>query len=175
MILTSTDTQLVISHNATAEQLLMKMGYNTLSTADKNSIVAIISTKDNVPYTDINADYILNYHKRVKYSYLDNACISAIKDGFASPNGHTYRVDSDDQVNMLGQKIELMEDPSITTVYWRAEDINDWIAHTRDDWLTNVFKVAFNHKSATLTKCKDFKVTVDAAKTHDDIIAIKWQ
>src|SRR5437763_9836650 len=79
--------------------------------------------------TDILADAKAN-----KIRELNNKCEAVIVAGFTSSNGHTYRTNRDDQVNMIGQKDDLA-DGTVTVIPWKTEDVG-YINHTRDEWFT---------------------------------------
>jgi hypothetical protein len=168
------DTQLNVIFNNQAEQVLLTTGYDKMSTDDKNSLFAIIANKENMAFSDITSDHILTHHKNLKINLLIQLRDNAIHGGFTSSNGHTYRTNPDDQVNMIGQKIELMDDNTITTVMWRQEDVNDWVSHTASDWIDKVYKEAFSYKQSQMSKCKGLISDVSQATTHDAIVAITW-
>lgn len=174
MIMSSDANNIYMTFNAQAETSLMQSGYDKMSIEDKNSLIAIISNKKNMSFSDITTDFILQYHRDIKIAWLIQKRDETIYSGFTSTNGHIYRTEPDDQINMLGQKIELMDNPSITTVMWRQEDVNDWVAHAASDWLTNVYQQAFNFKQSQMEKCKGLIGNVTQATTHDAIIAITW-
>lgn len=167
------DAQLSITFNNQAETTLLQTGYDNMNLYDKNSLVVLISNKENIPYSEITSDYILTYHKTIKKDLINQECENAIVSGFKCSNGHTYTLDRDDQMNMLGQKDQLMADETIATVPWKTVDVG-MIDHQRDDWLNNVYLQAFGYKKEQLLKCDTLKQQVNAATTHDAIIQIAW-
>ena len=137
------------------EKKLIEQGLNSFTMHEKNNLITIIANKENKMYYEVDEDYILDYHKRLKIEILSEACEETIINGFTASNGHRYRTNRDDQINMIGQKDMLMVDPSITTVEWKTEDAG-YIIHTRDEWL-EVYKEAFNYKKTQLLKYNDLK------------------
>lgn len=155
------------------EQKLVEQGYDAFTLEDKNRLITILANRNGLMYSDIAADYILTTHKNLKTELLSEDCENTIITGFTSSNGHKYRLNRDDQLNMIGQKDELMGDTTITTVSWRAEDVGAWIDHTRDEWLT-VYKEGFAFKKNTLTKYNQLKAQVQQATTNAAVLAIVW-
>lgn len=116
----------------------------------------------------------LNTHRTAKIKELSEICEQKIIDGFVSSNGHTYRTNRDDQVNMIGQKDALTIDNTISTVYWRAEDVGSWIPHTREEWLI-VYNEAYHHKQSTLMRYNELKNKVLEEQNYDIITLVKWE
>lgn len=170
----SNDNQLMITFNNQAEQVLLQQGYDNMSADDKNSLVALIAYKQNKVFSDITLDSILSYHKQLKLTSLGLACENAITSGFTATNGHTYRLNQTDQLNILGQREKLRDDSTITTVNWLAVDVGDWIAHTVSDWLTYVYSGGFNWVDTQRSHYRDLKKNVLAATTHSALVAITW-
>lgn len=170
----SDNTQLIVTFNNQAEKALLNTGYDNLSTDDKNSLIAIIAHKENKAFTDITPDYILQYHKNLKTDYVNDMCNLTIVQGFTSTNGHKYTLDLVDQMNMFGQKDKLRDDPSITSVDWKAEDVGDWIPHTRDEWLNQVYGEGYTFVEQQRQHAKELKKTIKEALDHPALINIKW-
>lgn len=154
------------------ENKLVTDGFDAFLLSEKNSLIAILANKDGKMYSEITPDYVLNRHKEIKTDIFSENCEDDIIAGFTSSNGHTYRTNRDDQMNMIGQKDELASDTTITTVSWRTEDAG-YIDHTRDEWLI-VYSEAFNHKKTTLAKYNTLKVQLTAATTDAAVLAITW-
>lgn len=155
------------------ERKLLTSGFDSLDTLEKNQLVSQIAKKEGKMYYEITEDYILEYHKNLKIDVLRQICNDKIINGFTASNGHTYRTNRDDQLNMIGQKVELMADESITTVSWKTEDAG-YIDHTREEWL-QVYKEGYEHKETNLLKYNTLKQQVRDAKTHDEVLAISWE
>jgi len=151
---------------------LMEVGFNELTLFEQNNLIVSIASKKSVSYITITEQVVLDYHKEIKVFVLNETCEDAIIDGFTSANGHKYRVNRDDQMNMLGQKDYLLSDTSIATVMWKTEDVG-YIEHTREEWLS-IYLEAFAHKQAQLYKYNTLKLQVLSATTHEDITAIQW-
>ncbi|MGR5954245.1 DUF4376 domain-containing protein [Bacillus paranthracis] len=122
----------------------------------------------------ITDEYILNHHKKLKSAILSEKCDEVIVTGFKSTNGHTYRMKGDDQINFIGQAHELIFfDKETETVPWLTEDA-DYVVHSRDEWLNNVYREAFMHKKVQLYKYSELKKKITDAKTHAEIVAVTW-
>lgn len=170
----SSSEQLMVTFNAQAEQVLLSTGYDKMSTDDKNSLLAIIANKDNMAFTDITADYILQYHKDLKKAWLYQQRDVTIQGGITSTDGHTYTTHPDDQTNMLGIMVDILSDSTITSVQWSQADTNTIATYTVDDWKANVFKQVFSFKNSQMIKCSNLVTQVIAATTHDALVAITW-
>lgn len=117
-------------------------------------------------------DKIKETAKKSKKLEMKSLCEQKILEGFTSSNGHIYRTNRDDQMNMNGQKDELQEYPDITTVYWKTEDMG-YIPHTREEWC-QVYLEAFNHKKSTLFKYDSLKIQIDLLEDVEEIKSFKW-
>lgn len=155
------------------EQRLVESGFNSFSLQEKNNLISLLANREGLVYSDITDEYILNHHKNLKISILSDICDETITNGFTASNGHKYRTNRDDQINMIGKKIQLQDDPTITTVMWKTEDAG-YIAHTREEWL-QVYKEAHQHKEQNLFKYNTLKQQVMNAATHEEIVAITWE
>jgi hypothetical protein len=155
------------------EKLLLEQGFNAFSLAQKNSLISILAGREGLMYSEISEEYILNHHKKIKVDILSETCELEILKGFTATNGHVYRTNRDDQVNMIGQKDELNAEPSISTVHWKSEDAG-YIPHTREEWL-KIYVEAFAYKKTQLFKYNTLKQRVLAALTHEEIVSIGWE
>lgn len=151
---------------------MMTNSFDKFNISEKNALISELANRNGLMFHEVDNEYILNHHKKLKIELLKEQCETAIEKGFVASNGHTYRTNRDDQINMIGQKDELMADETINTVLWKTED-EGYIEHTRDEWL-NVYSEAFAFKKAQLLKYDSLKKLVNEAKTHEDIIAISW-
>jgi hypothetical protein len=159
--------------NSELEIKLVKEGWAAFSLGEKNALILSLATKDQVEYSKITDEYILDHHKFLKKELLKEKCELVIEEGFVySVNGHKYRTNRDDQINMIGQKDELLADETITIVQWKTEDAG-YISHTRDEWL-DIYNQAFVHKKETLLKYDTLKKAVQDALTHEEILSITW-
>lgn len=154
------------------DKLLMDEGFDSLSLNDKNLLVNYMAKQSGQPVLNIDPEFVLNYHKNLKIEYLRENVEAEICVGFTATNGHTYRTNRDDQINMIGQKDELVEDETITEVHWKTENAG-YVLHTKEEWLT-VYREAFAHKKAKLFKYNTLKQQVLSAETHDELLEIKW-
>lgn len=172
-IIESSAFNLIISFDKKIFDVLLAKGYKAMNTAEKNNLIAIIAHEKELAYNEITEDYILDYHKNLKLSKLSEECESNILKGFTSSNGHVYRTNRDDQINMIVQRDILNYNPEIETVMWKTED-EGYIEHTREEWF-QIYNEAFEHKQNQLFKYEQLKQQVINAKTDDEILAIKWQ
>jgi hypothetical protein len=154
------------------EKKLFDEGLTAFGNTEKNTLIATLANRVGKVFSEINDDYLLNYHRDLKKESLNEDCENTILGGFTATNGHIYRCNRDDQTNMIGQKDELRDDPTILEVEWRTED-EGYISHTREDWL-QVYREAFVFKKTQLFKCKSLKQRATDATSHDEIIAVKW-
>ncbi|MEK4560460.1 MULTISPECIES: DUF4376 domain-containing protein [unclassified Bacillus (in: firmicutes)] len=152
------------------EQQMLDEGISSFTQYDMNTLIVRIADKlGKLPY-EITEDVILQHHKNLKNDLLSEACEEEIIKGFTASNGHVYRTNRDDQVNMIGQKDILDDTDSAEPIKWRTEDAG-WIDHTKDEWL-QVYKEAFDFKKSTLLKYASLKDQVNNATTHDEIVKI---
>jgi hypothetical protein len=158
--------------NSYLEKRLTEIDFNNFSVSEKNVLVSELANKEKVMFSEITPDYILNHHKQLKVKVLNEKCEAAIETGFVSSNGHSYRTNRDDQINMIGQKDELINDSSIETVMWKTEDA-DYVQHTKEEWMT-VYQEAFGHKKAQLFKYNELKRKIMAAASHGEVLANIW-
>jgi hypothetical protein len=163
----------MVIFNTPLEQKLVEVGFDKFSLPDKNMLISILANREELMYSQITDEYILNHHKQLKIDILSEKCEEAIITGFKSSNGHWYRTNRDDQINMIGQKDLLMADETVTIVPWKTEDTG-YINHTREEWL-QVYIEAFKHKKTQLLKYNTLKQQVLNATTHNEIVAIKWE
>lgn len=171
-VMDSNDKQLVIGFNKGIIDTLMSVDYDTMSIADKDELTVVIANEKGLSFAEVTPDYVLAYHKEKKVLALSQECEEAIIEGFVSSNGHTYRTNRDDQVNMMGQAMALQADPTMTTVDWKAEDVG-YYTHTKSEWLT-VYTEAFKHKRDQLMKYNALKATAVNATSHQQIINAIW-
>ncbi|RFP77300.1 hypothetical protein D0N41_22570, partial [Bacillus subtilis KCTC 1028 = ATCC 6051a] len=143
------------------EQQMLDKGISSFTQYDMNTLIVRIADKlGKLPY-EITEDVILQHHKNLKNDLLSEACEEEIIKGFTASNGHVYRTNRDDQVNMIGQKDILDDTDSAEPIKWRTEDAG-WIDHTKDEWL-QIYKEAFDFKKSTLLKYASLKDQVNNA------------
>ncbi|WP_233198022.1 MULTISPECIES: hypothetical protein [Bacillus cereus group] len=156
------------------EEQLVSVGYDNMNREQKNELITTLARKEGSILSYITDEYILNHHKKLKSAILSEKCDEFIVTGFKSTNGHTYRMKGDDQINFIGQAHELIFfDKETETVPWLTEDA-DYVVHSRDEWLNNVYREAFMHKKAQLYKYSELKKKITDAKTHAEIVAVTW-
>jgi hypothetical protein len=115
---------------------------------------------------------IFEERKKDKIQEMSSVCEQKIIEGFLASNGHHYRTNRDDQLNMLGKKIDIQDNVNILTVYWKTEDVG-YVTHTREEWL-QMFKEACHHKELNLFKYNTLKMQVENATTDAEILAVNW-
>lgn len=155
------------------EQRMIDEGISTFTQYDMNTLIMRISEKiGKLPY-EITADVILQHHKNLKIDILADLCEEEIIKGFKATNGHFYRTNRDDQINMIGQKDVLNTDSNLEeTVFWKTEDAG-YISHTKDEWL-KVYAEAFEHKKNQLLKYNELKTKILNATTHEVVVNTDW-
>ena len=140
----------------------------------KNELVTTIARKENKSFFEVDAGYILGYHKRLKIDQLTLISDDVIVNGFVATNGHTYRTNRDDQINIIGKAIQLIFKPEITSVPHKTED-SGYVVLTRDEWIENVFSQGLSHKEKALHKYNTLKMKVEAATTEEEILLLNWE
>ncbi|QIW89880.1 tail fiber protein [Bacillus phage Izhevsk] len=138
------------------EKELILVGLENMTLTNQNALVNAIASKLNCAVWQVSPTQILKYHKDIKFRILDESCDLGIKNGFTSTNGHHYRLNDADQINFLGMAERLSRKPDIITVQWRVEDLENYVEHTRDEWLA-VQDEAFDHKFGQLMKYNEKK------------------
>lgn len=120
-----------------------------------------------------SSDDIFNSMKSDRILQFKSQCESEIEKGFTATNGHFYRTNRDDQINMIGQRNELLENEAMTTVLWATEDAG-YIEHAREEWL-DIYKQAFDYKKGQLFKYDSLKQEANEASTHEELTQITWE
>lgn len=154
------------------EKELILKGFEEMSVSNQNSLVNAIAIKLNCAVWQVSTAQILIFHKNLKLSMVNESCELAISNGFTSANSHKYRLNQDDQVNMLGQKDRLRDNPDMDKVFWKTEDAG-YIEHTRAEWLV-MQKEAFDHKLIQLMKYNEKHTAITNATTHKQIVETNW-
>lgn len=154
------------------EQKLVEQGISSFDIRTKNELIALLANKEGVSYSHITDEYLLEYHKQLKISFLNETCEQQILQGFTAANGHIYRTNINDQINLIGQKDELMANEAITQVAWKTEDIG-YILHTREEWL-DIYLQAFAYKKEQLMRYNTVKIQALLAERDEDIVAVQW-
>jgi hypothetical protein len=154
------------------ERKLLESSFDSFSLSDKNNLVALLANKEQLKYSDITDEYILNYHKQLKIDILSESCDEIIVGGFTATNGHHYRTNRDDQLNMVAKNVQLLHDETIVEVNWKTEDVG-YVLHTRQEWLT-VYNEGVAHKETNLYKYNTLKAQVESATTHAEILLVAW-
>jgi len=155
------------------EKSLVETGYDNLDLMQKNTLITTLARRYKLVYSEVTEEYILKHAKKLKITLLDEKCDNAILLGFKASNGHTYRSNRDDQVNMIGQMLELQFSPEITEVAWKTEDAG-YIVHPKDEWVV-VFKEALYHKRYQLFKYDVLRQKIELAKTHAELVSVSWE
>lgn len=156
------------------EKQLVSVGYDNMNMEQKNELITTLAKREGTVLSQITDEYILGHHKKLKSEMLSEKCDEVIVTGFKSTNGHIYRMREDDQINFNGQAIELIFfDKEMQVVPWLTEDAG-YIDHTRDEWLNQVYREAFNHKKSQLFKYNMLRTKIATAKTHAEIVAVDW-
>lgn len=121
----------------------------------------------------LNTGPTLDEVKAAKIAQLDDFCQRAIANGFISPTtGHHYRTNTDDQINFLATKDDLVENPTIENVDWKTED-SGLVTHSRADFLAAVAE-GKQHKRDTIARFWSLKAQIEAATDAEAVNAIQW-
>lgn len=155
------------------ERKLLAVGYNAFDTIEKNTLIRELARREGVPYNQINGEYILEIHKMLKTREFSLISDNSIVKGFTSSNGHVYRTNKEDQGNMIGKAVQLLLDPTITHIYWKTEDVG-YVAHTKEDWVKQVFFEGLVHKEQHLFKYNTLKQAISDATTHEELVNLQW-
>lgn len=154
-------------------EMLMTQGYANMSAETKDMLVLHLAEANNLLLTDITTDFIFQKEKQLKIEELSSICQDKILKGFVSTNGHTYRANRDDQINMIGQKDMLDSDPSIEYVQWKTEDVG-YISHTKEEWLKEVYFLGLEFKKEQLLRYNYLKTLVENAVGEEELLNISW-
>lgn len=164
------DTSLIA---ATAlERELLTKGFISFTNIQKNELVSELAQKFNLAYTDITEEYIFNYHKKLKKELMSKVCSNAILTGYKSSNGHTYRTNQDDQLNMIAQKEYINSHPELETVKWKTLDAG-YVEHPVEEWV-QLYYEGFDYKMSILFKYEKIKKMVELAQNDFELTAIDW-
>jgi len=155
------------------EKTLIMTGFETMSSDYQNALMNAISRKTGKTLWQLKPEDILKYHKDIKIAMQNEFYELEVAAGFKAPNGHKYRSNADDQTNFIGKMVFLIMNPDTTEISWKAEDVDDYIVHTKDEWI-QVALAGFAHKEATLAKYHEKTKTIKNATTHDQIVAVSW-
>lgn len=155
------------------EQELILYGYDKMSLDNQNRLVTFIGKKLGIPLMSLRPEHVLQYHKDLKKSMMNEFYEIDIAKGFKATNGHTYRTNTDDQINFLGRMLMLYLKPDIQEVNWKPEDLDEYLLHTREEWL-QVASEGFAHKESQLMKYNEKTTAIRNATTHDQIVAVSW-
>lgn len=163
------------------EQRMMTEGIADFSPIDTNALIVAVAKALGQVYYEITPDALLQRHKDLKTDLFADDCEEEIIGGFTSSNGHQYRLNRDDQLNMIGQYLQLQADSTITNVNWRTLD-DGYVSLAKADWINQVYLEAFKHKDSVLTKYNTIKEQINAvapingdyATAHSSIVALSW-
>ena len=151
----------------------LTVGYDNLSLYERNNVIVSMADRSGIVPDTMTESVLLEENKKLRISMFEEKCESTILEGFKSKvNGHVYRTNRDDQMNMIGKKDYLMSHPEETTVLWKTEDAG-YVAHTREDWFT-IYYEAYKHKEQALLKYNMLKLKVMIAKTDVELIPLTW-
>lgn len=164
--------EIAVSQSPNIEEKLAEQGWSSLSPVEKINLNYVVAAADGVAASEVEESRVLEYHRKLKIELLKKTCEETILEGFLSTNGHFYRTNRDDQVNMIGQRDLLTSNLSLLKVKWKTEDA-DYVWHTRDEWM-KVYDEAFLHKQNNLFKYDELKKQVETAQTHEEVEVIQW-
>jgi hypothetical protein len=145
------------------DERLLQYGLDGLTIYDRNNLYIFLAQRDNKLITDITYDYALGHYKDLKIQQLSQQCDDEVSKGFTSQvNQHTYRTTDKDQFNMLAIYTLVKDDATVTTVKFRAEDLDAYVDHPKDDFL-NIVKEGFGFVESLNQRFDAAKKTVKDA------------
>lgn len=155
------------------EQEMILFGYDKMSVDYQNKLATHVAKKLGLSWMSLRPEHVLQYHKDLKTSMMNEFYEIDIAKGFTATNGHTYRTNTDDQINFLGKMLLLYLKPDITEVNWKPEDLGEYLVHTRDEWL-QVASEGFAHKEQQLMKYNEKATAIKTATTHEEVVKVSW-
>ncbi|UOE58057.1 hypothetical protein [Cytobacillus oceanisediminis] len=153
---------------------ILQIGINGLTNMELNEFCLDLADKNGILVYEVTKEYLHEYHKQLKIKYFSDVCEQTIVEGFVSTtNGNQYRLNRDDQLNLLGKYTFVKEDTDVTVVYWKAENLGMQIPHTKEEFLS-IVKEGFEHKEKTLYKLDQLRKRVRECLTDSEILAVYW-
>ncbi|MFD2671800.1 DUF4376 domain-containing protein [Marinicrinis sediminis] len=111
--------------------------------------------------------------KAKRIAYLSEICEQEICKGFiSSVNGHHYKTDRDDQINFIGQKDVLSDNPQIESLFWKTQDAG-YVEITRAEFFT-IYQEGFMHKDRLIRKFGTLRNSVNLASSKAEIESVVW-
>lgn len=158
---------------ATIESWILESGLAYLSPGQNALVIDYFMKEDGITdATLVTGEYLLNKVRAIKIASLKVKCEEVIEAGFTSTNGNFYRTNRDDQLNMVGQKDYLKDNPT-HLVMWKTENAG-YVEHEPADWLSQVYNEGFAHKQQALFRYDYLKSVVNAATTSTEVIDVTW-
>jgi hypothetical protein len=154
--------------------MLLESGMDNFSVPEKNNFIFQIAQKELVSVNDVTDEFLVQYHKDLKINDFSNRCESDILKGFTSTTtGHTYRTSRDDQFNMFVEYIMTKDDPNVTEILYKSEDVGEQVSHTKEEFEAVIME-GFKHVKDTLAKFDELRKQIRACETDAEILAITW-
>jgi hypothetical protein len=153
---------------------LIEAGVDSFSTNEYNDYVMNLAQSKGLKVNEITPEFLLDRHKQLKIQSFSALCENEILDGFVSgTTGHTYRTNINDQINFMGKYLVVKEDETITTVFWKAEELGEQVLHTREEFLA-VYREAFDHKEGRLFKLHTLRNAIKNCVTDEEVVSVVW-
>ena len=171
-VVNDADYDLVVSLDKSVLDRFVKLGYSSLDDSDKNDLTILVALEKNVRVIDVDESYLFEYLKEVVKEKSKSMCDYKIENDFVATNGHNYRLNTNDQINMIGQKAEIDTDPSIDEVFWKTED-SGFVKHTREEWLS-IYLEAHEYKKNCIYRYNALKGLIDETSTNDELMKLEW-
>jgi hypothetical protein len=137
--------------------------------------------KAKVIHKIVDPQFLLERAQSAKVEAINKKCQAAILEGFTSMTTiastgkkHTYSTDAHDQRNFSGKLTILNADPTITEVYWKTEDTQDFVLHTKDEFIAICIE-ATAHIETNIGQGVVLKKAVSIAGTVEEIELINWE
>lgn len=171
-VVNDTDYDLVLSLDKSVLDRFVKLGYDSLDDSDKSDLVILVALEKKVQVIDVDKAYLFEYLKEVVKEKFKNMCDYKIESDFVASNGHNYRLNTNDQINMIGQKAELDSDTTIVELFWKTED-SGFVKHTREEWL-NMYLEAHEYKKSCIYRYNTLKGLIDNVTTNEELTKLEW-
>ncbi|MCY9737456.1 hypothetical protein M5X17_27525 [Paenibacillus alvei] len=115
-------------------------------------------------------------------SKINIDCQNSILKGFQSSvklkstkKAHHYSTDEIDQRNFAGKLAVLLSDEAIKEVYWKTEDVGDYVLHTREEFAAVCREITEYHIEYNIGKCLTLKKIIQSAEYKEELEDIKWE
>lgn len=156
------------------DKRLLESGIGSFSVDEKNNFIMYIAKTKGIAISDINNDFLLQYHRDLKIKDFSTKCEDDIIKGFVSQvNSHTYPTGRDDQFNMFATYVLTKDNPNVTTIKFKAQDVGEQILHTKDEFQSVVME-GFMYVQNTLGKLDALRKQIKDCSSDSGLVNIIW-